>query len=40
MSPKEFSYLTTAGPEYTNITEAQEKDFSTDYIKMIEVLKE
>ena len=36
----EPSCPTTAGPEYPSITEAQEKDLKTNYMKIIEVLKE
>jgi hypothetical protein len=38
MSPSKASYLTTAGSEYSNTSEAQEKDLATNYMKMIEVL--
>jgi hypothetical protein len=34
------SYPISAGPEYSNIAEGQEKDFKTKYMKIIEVLKE
>lgn len=40
MSPPELSYHTTASPEYSNITETQENDLKTNFMKMIEVLKE
>ena len=36
----ELSYPTTKGPEYPNITKAQEKDPKTTYMKMTTVLKE
>jgi hypothetical protein len=35
MSPPEPSI---AGPEYSNIPEAQEKDLKTSYIKRVEIL--
>lgn len=40
MAPPEISYPTTAGPEYSNKAEAQEKHFKTICMKMIEFLKE
>ena len=39
MFPTEPCYLMTAGPEYFNIAEAQEKDLKTNYMKKIESLK-
>ena len=33
MSPLEPSNPTTAGPEYSNIAEAQDKDFKTEYVQ-------
>ena len=36
----ELSYPTTKGPEYPNITKAQENDHKTTYMKMTTVLKE
>lgn len=39
-SPLEPSYPTAAGPEYSNISEAEEKDLKTTCMKVIEVLKE
>jgi len=38
--PLELSHPTTAGPKYSNIAEAQEKDLKTNCIEMIEVLSE
>ena len=40
MSLLEPSYPTTAGTEYSNIAEAQEKDPKTAFMSMIEVFKE
>jgi hypothetical protein len=40
MSLLEPSYPTTAGSEYSNIAEAQEKDPKTAFMSMIEVFKE
>ena len=40
MSPPEPSHLTTALSEHSNIPEAQGKDLKTNFMKMIEVLKE
>lgn len=40
MTPLEPSYPTTEGPEYSHITEVQEKDVKTNYVKMIKFLKE
>lgn len=40
MFPLEFSYHTTAGADYSNKDEAQEKYIKTNYMKKIEVLKE
>ena len=40
MAPPELSYPTTASPGYSNIAEAQENDLKTNFMKMIEVLKE
>lgn len=39
-SPTETSSSNTAGPEYSNINEKQGNDHNTNYMKMIEVLKE
>ena len=39
MPPIESSNPTTAGPEYSNIAEAQEKDLKTNFKKIIEVQK-
>lgn len=39
MSPRESSYLTTMGHEYSNIAESQEKDLKTSYMKRTDVLK-
>lgn len=36
----EPSYPTRAGPEYSSIAETQGKNLKTNYLKMIEVLKE
>ena len=38
MSPLEPSYPTTAGPEYSNIVEAQEKVLKIAFLNMIGVL--
>ena len=38
MSPTEPSCPTTAGPEYFNTAEIQEKDLKTNYMEMIEYL--
>ena len=42
MSPLEPSYLNTAGPEYSNMAETQEKKKSLKniYMKSVEILKE
>lgn len=40
MSPPELSHLTTASPEYSNTAEEQTKDFKSNSMKIIEVLKE
>ena len=40
MSKLESSCPTTAGPEFSNISEAQEKELETNHKKMIEALKE
>lgn len=40
MSPLEPSCPITAGPKYSSIAEAQEKDLKTNYIKITEVPKE
>lgn len=40
MSPPESTHPTTASSEYSNTTEAQEKDLKSKIMKMIEVLKE
>ena len=40
MSLLEPSYATTAGHEYSNLAETQEKDLKTNYRKMMELLKE
>lgn len=40
MSPPDLSYLTTASPEYSNTAEAQTKDVKSNYMKIIEFLKE
>lgn len=40
MSPADPSYPATAGPAYSNIAEAQEKDHKTTYMKVVEVFKE
>jgi hypothetical protein len=40
MFPSEPSNSTTAGPKYSNIAEAQEKDFKTSCVEIIKVLKE
>lgn len=40
MSPEKSSYPTIAGPGYSNISEEQEKDLNTSYMKMIEFFKE
>lgn len=34
----EFRYPATAGPEYFNIAEAQEKNLKINYMNMIEIL--
>lgn len=39
MSPPEPSSPTTSGPEYSNISEAQEKNLKANYLKMIASLK-
>lgn len=39
ISPRESSYPTITGHEYSNIAEAQEKDLKTSYMKMTDVLK-
>jgi hypothetical protein len=39
MSPVEPSYTVTAGSEYSNTAEAQEKDMEIACMKMIEFLK-
>ena len=38
MSPLQPSYLIITGPKYSNL--AEDKDFKTVWMKMIEVLKE
>jgi hypothetical protein len=38
--PLELSYSTIWGPEYSNIAKHKGKDLKTNYMKMIEVLKE
>lgn len=40
MSPPELSHLTTASPEYSNTAEEHAKDFKSNSMKIIEVLKE
>ena len=40
MAPPELSYPTTASPGYSNIAEVQQNDLKTNFMKMIEVLKE
>lgn len=40
MSPLELSHLTIASPEYSNTLEAEENDLQTNFMKMIELLKE
>ena len=40
MSSLQLSSPTTAGPNYSNIADTQEKDLKTNCMKMIEVLKE
>jgi hypothetical protein len=40
VSPLEPSYPATAGSEYSNIAEAQEKDIKTAFMNMIEVFKD
>ena len=40
MSPLKPGYPTTAGPEYSNTAATQENDLNTNFMKMIEVLKE
>ena len=40
MSPPEPSYLTTAGPEKSNIAEAQEKYLKSSYMKTEVIKKE
>lgn len=40
MAPSEPSNPTTARPEHSNTAKAQENDLKTDFMKMIEVLKE
>ena len=39
-SPGRDHYVATTEPEYFNRNEAQEKDLKSNYIKIIEVLKE
>ena len=38
MSPLESSYSITAGPEYSKVAEAEDKDLKTKYMKVVEVL--
>lgn len=40
MLPSEPRYSTTAILDYSNNKEAQERDFKTNFMKIIEVLKE
>lgn len=40
MSQSESNYPTTTIPENSNTTEAQEKDYKTIFMKVIEILKE
>ena len=40
MSPAEANNLTTASPEYFNIAEAQENNLKTNFMMMIEILKD
>lgn len=40
MSPPGPSYSTSAGPQYFNTAEEQEKDLNISYMKMTQVLKE
>ena len=40
MSPLEATYPTTVNPEYSSTAEAQENDLKTNFMKIIEVLKQ
>ena len=39
MCPPELSHPTNAGPEYSNIGEAQEKDLKANSMRMVEIFK-
>lgn len=40
MSPPEHSYFTTTNPEQSSTAEEPENDLTTNFMKMIEVIKE